>query len=164
VQNLLIKIRKLNYFFLNARKVLNKQTLRIVYFTMIQSILQYGITAWGGLGIVATNKLITAQKSIIKIINNKPKTFPSENLFKDFKVLNVQQLFQRNSLYYIYKLNLIDTKPKTYHIRKENYIITKTYKTANSNRHFVKIGLDLLNSMPISVLNCNNYKNYKKIM
>lgn len=62
----------------------------MVYFVMIQSILQYCITARGGLRIVATNKLITAQKIIIKIINNKLKTYPSENLFKDFKVLDVQ--------------------------------------------------------------------------
>lgn len=99
VNNLIIKMRKLNYFYLNSRKILDKQTLRIVYFAMTQSLLQYGITACGGLGIVASNKLITAQKSIIKIILNKPKTYPSKNLFKDFKVFNVQQLFQRNSLY-----------------------------------------------------------------
>lgn len=78
-------MRKLNYFFINARKLLDKQTLRIVYFSMIKSTLPYGITDWGGLGIVASNKLITAQKSIIKIIINTPKTFPSENLFEDSK-------------------------------------------------------------------------------
>jgi hypothetical protein len=99
VNNLIIKMRKLNYFYLNSRKILDKQTLRIVYFAMTQSLLQYGITACDGLGIVASNKLITAQKNIIKIILNKPKTYPSENLFKDFKVFNVQQLSQRNSLY-----------------------------------------------------------------
>lgn len=64
-------------------------------------VLQYDITAWGGLGIVASNKLITAQKSMINITINNP--FPGENLIKDFKVLNVQQLSERNSLYYIYK-------------------------------------------------------------
>ena len=36
VNNLIIKMRKLNYFYLNARKIFDKQTLRIVYFTMTQ--------------------------------------------------------------------------------------------------------------------------------
>lgn len=46
----------------------------MVYFAMTQSILQYGITAWDlELGIVANNKLLTAQKDIIKIILNKPE-------------------------------------------------------------------------------------------
>lgn len=114
--------------YINARKILNKQTLHIVYFAITQWILQYGITAWGGLGIVTNNKLITAQKSVIKILLKKPKTFPSENLFNDFRVFNVQQLFQRNSLYYVFKLNLIDIKPITYNIRKENNLIVQTYK------------------------------------
>jgi len=54
---------------------------------MTQSILQYDITAWDRLGIVANNKLLSAQKSIIKLIIHKPKTFSSENLFKDFRFL-----------------------------------------------------------------------------
>lgn len=61
---------KLNYFHINARKILHKQILNIIYFAMTQSILQYGITAWGGLGIVANNKSIIAQKITIKIILN----------------------------------------------------------------------------------------------
>ncbi|KAL5236816.1 hypothetical protein ACI65C_004226 [Semiaphis heraclei] len=163
VNNLIIKMRKLHYFYLNARKILDRQTLRIVYFAMTQSLLQYGITAWGGLGIVASNKLLIAQKSIIKIILNKPKTFPSENLFKDFKVFNVQQLFQRNSIYYVFKLNLINIKPKTYNTRQEKNIIVQTYKTLKTSRHFVKVGLDLLNNMPQYISNCKNYTKYKRL-
>lgn len=89
---------------------------------MMRSTLQYGITAWGRLGIVESNKLITFRKCIVKIINNKPKTLPSENLIKYFNVNNVQQLFQRNALYYNYKLNRIDHKPWTYNTRKENNV------------------------------------------
>lgn len=79
VNSLITKMRKLNFFYLNARKILDKQTLRIVYFTMTQSLLQYGTIPWGGLGIV---KLIAAQKSIIKIILNKPKTTPLKTYSK----------------------------------------------------------------------------------
>lgn len=34
VNSLITKMRKLNYFYLNVRKILDKQTLRIVYFAM----------------------------------------------------------------------------------------------------------------------------------
>lgn len=88
-----MKMRKLNHFYINAKKVLDTPMLRVVYFAMTQSLLQYGITAWGGLGIVAQNKLLKAQKSIIKIILNKPKTYSSEKLFKDMNVFDVKQLF-----------------------------------------------------------------------
>lgn len=53
---------KLNYFYINPRKILGKQLSRMVYLAMTQSILQHGVTAWDGLGIVAFNKLLTAKK------------------------------------------------------------------------------------------------------
>lgn len=33
---------------MNAKKVLDKPMLQMVYFAMTQSILCYGLTAWGG--------------------------------------------------------------------------------------------------------------------
>jgi len=77
---------------------------------MTQSLLQYGIIAWGGLGIVAHNKLLTAQKSIVKIILNKPKTYSLEKLFKDMNVFNIKQLFYRNAFYFTYKLKIVEFK------------------------------------------------------
>lgn len=106
IQNLIIKMRKLSYFHINAKKVLDQPVLRMVYFAMTQSILQYGIIAWVGLEMVAYNKIQTAQKIIIKIILNRPKKYSSEHIFKEFKVFNIKQLFYRNSLYFIYKLIL----------------------------------------------------------
>lgn len=58
VNNRISKMRKHNYFYINARKILDKQILRMVYFTTTQSILQNGITAWGGLGIVVENNIL----------------------------------------------------------------------------------------------------------
>lgn len=38
VNILIIKLHKFNYFYINARKILDKQILRMVYFAMTQSI------------------------------------------------------------------------------------------------------------------------------
>lgn len=38
IQNLIIKMRKLNHFYINATKILDKPMLRMVYFTMTQSL------------------------------------------------------------------------------------------------------------------------------
>jgi len=82
-------MRKLNHFYINPKKIIDKPMLRIVYFAMTQSLLQYGITAWGGLGIAAQNKLLIAQNSIIKIILSKSKTYSSKKLFKGMNVFDV---------------------------------------------------------------------------
>jgi len=55
-----MKLQILQYLYINARKLLNIQTLRMIYLAMTQSIFQYGISAWGGLGIVASNKILGA--------------------------------------------------------------------------------------------------------
>jgi hypothetical protein len=166
IKNLIIKMRKLNHFYINAKKVLDKSMLRMVYFAMTQSILQYGITAWGGLGIVAYNKLQTAQKSIIKIILNKPITYPSNELFKEMNVFNIKQLFYRNALYFTYKLNLINFKHTSHTTRRNNNkLIIPTLKTLKSSRYFAKVGLELLNNnIPSNILNCNSYTKYKHLI
>lgn len=49
------------------------QVLRVIYFFF--TILQYGTSAWSGMGIVASNKILRAQKSTIKMILNNPITY-----------------------------------------------------------------------------------------
>jgi len=56
---------------------------------MAHSIVQYGIKIWFGLGIVASNKILNAQKSIIKIILNKSISYSSVKLFEEFKDFTV---------------------------------------------------------------------------
>lgn len=59
---------------------------------------------------------------MIKIILNKPKTYTFTQLFKEFNVFLVQKLFQRNFLYFVYKINLIDLKSTYYNTRLDNNI------------------------------------------
>jgi len=48
IEYIIVKLRQLTYFFIIAKKILNKQLIRITYFAMAQSLIQYGIIAWGG--------------------------------------------------------------------------------------------------------------------
>lgn len=116
----------------------------MVCFAMTQSIIPYKIIAWGGLRTEARNKLLIAQKWVVKIILKKPKSSRSENQFKELELFSIQQLFYRNGLNYIYKLNLIDIKPKIYKTRKENNLFIQTFKTLISSKHFDKVELDPL--------------------
>lgn len=87
---------------------------------MTQSILQYVITTWtwgGGLGIASSITIFMAQKSIIKIIMNKPKLYSTANLFKEFKVFTTKQLFYRKDLHFPYKFDLIKHKPRLHNIQ-----------------------------------------------
>lgn len=45
--------------------------IKITYYVKVQSIIQYDIVKRGGFGITLNNKLLTAQKSVVKIILKK---------------------------------------------------------------------------------------------
>ena len=93
IENLIIKLRQLAYFFIIAKKILDKNFIRIAYFAMAQSLIQYGIIAWGGCNTSLKDKISISQKKIIKIILNKRITFPSCELFKMLRVLDIHNLF-----------------------------------------------------------------------
>nr|CAH7754130.1 unnamed protein product [Callosobruchus chinensis] len=55
----------------------------------------YGIVAWGGAGKTSISPLQIAQKYVIKIMMFKNRIYPTELLFQESKLLNVEQLYIR---------------------------------------------------------------------
>ncbi|KAG8299984.1 hypothetical protein J6590_087770 [Homalodisca vitripennis] len=56
----------------------------------VQSILQYGIIAWGGAFKTIIDPLNVIQKSILKAALNKPKRFSSNELFIESDILTIR--------------------------------------------------------------------------
>ena len=86
------KIRKLIYKFYELRHVLSLSTLKMVYYALVETVLNYGLVVWGSAGVTILNKLQVAQKYIIKIIQFKNKRFSTELLFKESQLLDIRQL------------------------------------------------------------------------
>lgn len=93
------KLRYCLLKFYRLKNILNAKTLKMVYFALIYSRLQYGIVGWGGIRDTHLEPLNIIQKHIIKVISNKPNRFPSEQLFRDTKLFDIRQ---------IYMLKLVD--------------------------------------------------------
>lgn len=72
---------------------MNLKTLNIVNYSIVQSILTYGIVGWGGAALCYIKPLTTVQKSIMKVIIDKPLRNPTESLFQDFKVMDIRQFY-----------------------------------------------------------------------
>jgi len=113
------------------------------------------------LGIIGNNKIFRSQKSIVKIILNKQKIYPTKDLFNEFKVFTMQQLFYRNALYYIYKFNLIEFTPRYYNTRIKNNLEIPTVRVLKSSRCFSQVGSSSLNDIPVEIINSTSYKIYK---
>ena len=113
--------------------------LRIVYLALVQSIIQYEVLGWGGIGKSNLTPLILLQKRIIKICLHKPLDYPTKLIYQEFGVLNIEQIYKYILLSYFQKIDIIS---KLYLIinlpGKMNFIFiqeTKRHTTAGMKQY-----------------------------
>jgi hypothetical protein len=97
------RLRKMIYVFNQLRDCLNLNEIRKVYFAYIQSVLMYGLIAWGGTYSTYLDQISITQKAIIKVCLRVDRRYPSILVFENFKVLNIRQLFIKSVLIYCFK-------------------------------------------------------------
>jgi hypothetical protein len=81
------KLRKFISIFRNSSKILHIDLINNVYYAYVQSVLQFGILAWGGGFKSILAPIDIMQKAIIKIALRKPRRYPTDAVFNEFKVL-----------------------------------------------------------------------------
>lgn len=101
VQQVKQRLRRYVYAFRQLTRVLSVKQCRIVYYAYVQSVLLYGILAWGGASANVLEPLAVTQRAIIKSILRKPSMYPTLQLFEEFPVHNIRQLFIKTLLLYI---------------------------------------------------------------
>lgn len=114
--------------------------LKMLYFSLIQSRIAYGIAFWCGTYVSNTNVIHIQQKYILRLILKKPKQEPSRPLFKLLNIMPLKCLFlfkviklfydksknysQQNNMY----KNRLRKKDLTFLVPKPSYtFFTKTY-------------------------------------
>jgi len=109
------------YALRNIKHIVPIDTLSVIYFAHIHSIISYSIIFWGSSS--HSNKVFILQKKIIRIITN---TRPRDSCREVFKSMEIMTLYSQ----YIYSLVLYAINNK--HIFDTNNEIHK-YKTRNNN-------------------------------
>ena len=103
VRNVSRTLRSILYNFKYFNKIVDTRHMRIIYFALVESRLQYAILGWGGVATTHLKKLDILQKRFLKIMYNKENTYPSDLLFIESKILDVRQLYFCSIVNYIYK-------------------------------------------------------------
>lgn len=135
---------------------MNIGCLKIIYFGLAQSILKYGIIAWGGASKSVMNKLKITQKLILKIIFNKPFRFSTDSLFAESNIFDLNKLYLFAIGQYIYlsrHKNYLQFSEHLYFTRskeKNNCKLTKHYKTISA-RQLNVIAPKLYNEFPVII-------------
>lgn len=159
------KIRYLIHKFYLLNRILNQNLLLILYQSLVESLIRYGIIVWGGLYNNSLRKLAVAQNTILKIIYKKNRLFSTKLLYSD-KICNIRSLFILSTCCYMHK-----------HMKVKQYV-THDYNTrVNVNRHlkipnnrtninkkFMNyLGPKFYNLLPSNIKLVNNLKKFSKI-
>jgi len=121
------KLRKAIHIFYILRNILTKHFLGMVYTSLIESILRYGIIVWGSLLPSNAHSLQTVQNSLVKIMLGLNRLFPTDDLYQKNKILNIKALYVHTLLCWMHKN------------KHKNVTITHRYMTrGNVNEHVAR--------------------------
>jgi hypothetical protein len=88
IDQIIPKLNKASYVIISLKPLLSSESLKMVYFSTVHSIISYGIIFWG---ISAYSKIMfKIQKRIIRIITNSDNRTSCRNLFKKLYMLPLQ--------------------------------------------------------------------------
>ena len=79
-------------FAVRQLKILPKFLLKTIYYSVFDSHINYSLIAWGGTYKYLLNPIIILQKMAIRIVCNKTYNYPTQELFKELKILNFGNL------------------------------------------------------------------------
>lgn len=139
------RVRKLTFTFKRLRSTLQGATLTAVYYALVQSLLTYCITVWGGAYTSTLLKVERAQRAVLKVMHKKPRIYPTFLLHSECQLLTVRQLFvlqavlrQHSSLAYV--PGLMREK------RRKGHVCSPVrHRTTLASRHLVVLGPRLFN-------------------
>lgn len=166
IENTVNKLRYLNYIFKRMCNIINIKTMKLVYDALVHSSLSYGIIAWGGTFNNHVKPLEIAQKSIIKIMYKKTKSYPSKQLFKETDILDLRQTYGLQCLKFIYMRpnNFQKNSNRTSQRRGACEYTVPHCKTRLSQRHISFIAPKMYNLLCTTFKEntCQNLQSYKK--
>lgn len=148
------RLRKTIYIFKRLREVVSVGVMKMVYYSLVQSLISYGIVAWGGSCGCYLDPLIRVQKLILKVICKKPPRYSTEQLFEEFRVKDVRQLYAEQILIKVHKnRSNMTARIHQYGTRNRHHILSDVARKAIVQRHFNYLGPKLFNLLPCSIIN-----------
>ena len=152
-QYIVKKTKYLIFVFYKIVKYMQTDTMRIIYFALFHSIINYGIIAWGGVYNNSSDVLQRVQYRLLKIIN--------KNRFIQNNPMNLKQLFAYISLHFNYstlKELYLNSNSKT---RKKSIAIPKRSKTVTRKSSYLT-SIKIYNSLPNDMKTLDHTKTSNK--
>lgn len=140
IEYMVNKTKYMIYIFAKLKKIMDKKTLMQIYYAFFNSIMNYGIIAWGGAYNNNLNLIQNIQRKLLKIINKNQ--FPERN-----SQINIRQLFILESLLFHYekfKYRYVQSISKT---RNKNILLPKMGKAVSDKNSYI-VAMKTYNTLP----------------
>jgi hypothetical protein len=150
-----------------------KRILYCIYCSLILPYLNYGILAWGNTHNIYLNKLLILQKRAVRNISNSDFRSHSTPLFKDLKILKIQDLYNYYLGIFMFKHSMNYLPPIFYSFFKRrldihslntrnssNYQLIRN-KTTFSSKGVRSMGPKLWNKINMDVKNAKTLPTFK---
>lgn len=159
IDTLCNRVRKLIHIFRTLRYSADKQTIKMVYTCLCQSILTYCIPAWGGTDKTSLLHLERAQRAVLKVMSFKPRLYPTAKLYTECDVLTVRQLYVFRSV--LRKHSHLPLDPSII-CRRSGFPVSPVVqcRTAFARRQYSSTSSRIYNKIhkQINIYNLNKYK------
>ena len=166
IQNLKIYFLSTTRCFYRLRKYCSLNILKMVYYGIFQSKLQYGICCWGGAYQNKINQILTIQKSAIRKVFKSHRLAHTMNLFRVSKILPVRQLYYFKVLKVFFVRGGYQQSPisDVRNLRSNSrFIINIPYFRTTQYRNFYSIiSCKLFNTLPIEIRMQRNISMFSK--
>ena len=160
INNVSKNMRQGNAAIKRLKYVLPFPTLKIVYHSLIESVISYGIESWGTSENSYINKLQKIQNTIVKTIlsnklNRKYKSLDEK--YKCAQILTISNLFKHKKIKNSYFQHTFNDRNTPYNLRNNTHTLTPITQNKYHSRSDQITTTHIFNTLP------DLHKNYTKI-
>ena len=161
--------------FLKLRYCCNRELLRTVYFALVDSHLQYCNIIWGNASEKILKPLVKLQEKVIRIMYfASGDQYDMDFIFKDLKLLNLDQLNKLAKAKFVYKYKnqklpssfdkILTNTGHRYALRSQ---VTQEFKciwgkTIFGMKMIQYVGAQLWNEIPLEIRSTNSLREFSK--
>ena len=105
INNLCFKLSKVSGIIFKVRHFVPLSTLKLVYYTMFHSHIQYSLLIWGRAAKGHLDKLSNVQNKILRACLFRPLHFPTNYLYSKCRELKLEDMIKMEKAKFMFKYN-----------------------------------------------------------
>ena len=167
ISHLCTSLSRVFYMLLSLRSKVTQDVLMMLYYSNFQSLLKYGIAAWGNCS--HARKVFVLQKKVVRLLNGQFKDAEGRlvscrSLFKNLGVLTLPAIYILECICLVKNnRNRVDNFDHDYNTRARKFNIRlPQHNTTLFSKHDIYVGSKLYNLLPLKIKQEASYKKFKE--